>query len=166
MRAHQLYQAIINDLQNEIITHLDKEHRPAYRMVLASLAQQRRLRPIFVEKKQRPEQHKFIHEQLRVLANNGVTEQVLQLWLLKSQQAMLKAFLDAVGIEHKDGEVETLPEEISEDKAKAGIDTLLADYPAERVAVYLHMFQMQRPEGWTGLTNAMAAESKLQLAAA
>lgn len=166
MTAQQLYSAISKDLQSEIVSYLDKEHRQAYRMVLATLATQRKLRPVFMERKQRPDQHRFITEQLRMRANNGVAEQVIQIWLLKSQQGMLKAFLDALGIEHKDGEVDTLPEEISQDKAAAGVAALLADFPAERAAVYLHMFQMQRPNGWEGLTAAIAAEPKLQLPAA
>ena len=166
MTAYQLYSAISKDLQSEIITYLDKEHRQAYRMVLGTLSAQRKLRPVFMERKQRPEQHKFINEQLRVRPNNSVTEQVIQIWLLKSQQGMLKAFLDALGIEHKDGEVENLPEEISQEKAAAAIAALLAEYPAERAALDLHMLQMQRANGWPGLTAAIAAEPKLQIAAA
>lgn len=166
MTAQQLYSAISKDLQSEIVAYLDREHRQAYRMVLATLASQRKLRPVFMERKQRPDQHKFVTEQLRVRANNGVAEQVIQIWLLKSQQAMLKTFLDALGIEHKDGEVETLPETIEQDKAAAGIAALLAEHSAERVAVYVHMFQMQRPGGWDGLTAAIAAEPKLKLEAA
>jgi hypothetical protein len=104
-------------------------------------------------------------EQLRLRTNEGVAEQVIQLWLLKAQQPLLKTFLDAVGIEHQDGQVETLPEEISDEQAKAGTDALLAEHPAEKAAVYLAMFQMQRPDGWASLTKAIEAEPKLQLAA-
>ena len=166
MTAHQLYSDISKDLQSEIVAYLDKQHRQAYRMVLATLASQRKLRPVFMERKQRPDQHRFIIEQLRVRANNGVAEQVIQIWLLKSQQGMLKTFLDTLGVEHKEGEVESLPEEITQEKAAEGIAALLAEHPAERVALYLHMFQMQRPDGWAGLTAAIAAEPKLKLPAA
>jgi hypothetical protein len=78
---------------------------------------------------------------------------------------MLGCFLDAVGIPHKEGEVENLPEEIPAEKAKAGVAALLKEYPADKVAVYLTLFQDQRPGGWSTLTDAIAAEPSLQLKA-
>ena len=77
---------------------------------------------------------------------------------------MLITFLDVLGIEHDDkGQVENLPEEMAEDKAAAGVQALLAAFPAKQVALYLHMFQLQRPDGWEGLTKAIAASDALKL---
>jgi hypothetical protein len=130
-----------------------------------TLAASRKLRPIFLQRKSREDQQKWLLEQLHMKSNDSVAEQVIQLWLLKGQQGMLKTFLDAVGIEHKEGEVENLPEEITEEQGKAGIAALLAEVPAEKAAVYLHMFQMQRPGGWAGLAKAIEGEASLALAA-
>jgi hypothetical protein len=163
MKAYQMLAAIQPDLFTEILTHLHTNHRPAYLMVMNTLATQRRLRPIFLQKKTKQQQFVWLTEQLRIKPNNEVAEQVVQLWLLKGQQKMLGTFLDAVGIEHKEGEVDTLPETISEAKGKAGIDALLAEFSADRAALYLHMFQMQSPNGFDGLAKAIAAEPKLQL---
>ncbi len=165
MKAQQLIQSISPALQQEVLNHLFKEHKRAYQMVLNTLAEKRKLRPVFLERKNKEDQFQFVLEQLRLRTNEGVAEQVIQLWLLKAQQPLLKTFLDAVGIEHQDGQVETLPEEISDEQAKAGIDALLAEHPAEKAAVYLAMFQMQRPDGWASLTKAIEAEPKLQLSA-
>ena len=166
MNAQQLIQSISKDLQQEILNHLFKEHKQAYRMVLNTLAANRKLRPVFVERKNKDDQFTFVLDQLRLRANENVAEQVIQLWLLKGQPELLKTFLDAVGIEHKNGEVETLPEEITEEQGKAGIQALLAAHSAEKAAVYLNLFQMQRPGGWEGLAKAIAAEPKLVLPAA
>jgi len=163
MKAHQLFQAVSSELKNEIVMHLDTQHRPAYNMVMGELAKLRKLRPVFLERKSQADQHVWLLDQLRMRSNNGLSEQVIQLWLLKSQQDMLKTFLDAVGIEHKDGEVENLPEEIADDKATAGVAALIAAYPADKVAVYLHMFQMQRVDGWPSITKAIEEEPKLKL---
>lgn len=163
MKAHQLFLAISPELKNEIILHLDTQHRPAYNMVMNELAKLRKMRPVFLERKTQSDQHTWLIDQLRMKSNNGLAEQVIQLWLLKSQQDMLKTFLDAVGIEHKDGEVENLPEEIADDKAASGVAALLASYPADKVAVYLHMFQLQRAEGWPSVAKAIEAEPKLSL---
>ncbi|MDB6140820.1 MAG: hypothetical protein JWO94_3892 [Verrucomicrobiaceae bacterium] len=165
MKAQQLIQSISPDLQQEILNHLFKEHKRAYQMVLNTLAANRKLRPVFLERKNKEDQFTFVLDQLRLRANEGVAEQVIQLWLLRAQQGLLKTFLDAVGIEHQDGQVETLPEEISDEKAQAGVDALLAEHPAEKAAVYLAMFQMQRPEGWVSLAKVIEAEPRLKLPA-
>ncbi len=56
-----------------------------------------------------------------------------------------------------------LPEEIAEDKAAAGVKALLAAYAPKQVALYLHMFQLQRPEGWPSLTKAIEANPDAKL---
>jgi hypothetical protein len=69
-----------------------------------------------------------------------------------------------VGIEHDGkGQVDELPEEIAEDKAAAGVQALLAAFPAKQVALYLHMFQLQRPSGWPSLTKAIEANEAAKL---
>ena len=165
MKAQQLIQSISPDLQKEILNHLFKEHKRAYQMVLNTLAANRKLRPVFLERKNKDDQFTFVLEQLRLRTNEGVAEQVIQLWLLKGQKDLLKTFLDAVGIAHEDGQVENLPEDITDEQAKAGTEALLAAHPAEKAAVYLAMFQMQRPEGWSSIAKAIEAEPRLQLAA-
>lgn len=165
MKAYQLISAISPELQKEIVSHMFVNHKAAFRMVQTQLAQSRKLRPVFLQQKSREEQYAWILDQLRVKPHDTMAEQVIQLWLLKGQQPMLTAFLDAVGIEHKDGEVEELPEDISEAKAKDGIDALLKDHSAEKVALYLTMFQKQKEGGWPGITAAMEARSELKLSA-
>lgn len=164
MKAHKLLEAIDSELRQQIITYMQTDERPAYRAVIESLAAQRKLRPQFVLEKSRAQQAEWLVRQLTLKVNDPVAEQLFQIWLLKSQTAMLTTFLDAVGIPHDGkGQVEDLPGEITEEQAKAGIDALLAAFPAPQVALYLHMFQLQRPEGFPGLTQAMAATEAVQI---
>jgi len=163
MKAHQLIQAIDPELRQQIVTYMQTDERPAYRAVINSLAEQRRLRPQFVLEKSRGQQAEWLLNQLSVKVNDPVAEQLLQIWLLKAQTSMLTTFLDAVGIAHDGkGQVEDLPEEIPQDKAAAGIDALLASFPAPQVALYLHVFQLQRPDGWPGLAAAIAANDAVK----
>jgi len=164
MNAQQLLQAIGPELRQQILSYIQTDERPAYRTVIQTLAGQRKLRPQFILEKSRAQQAEWLLNQLMVKTNEPMAEQILQIWLLKSQGAMLVTFLDAVGIPHDGkGQVEDLPEEITEDKAKAGIEALLATYPPKQVALYLHMFQLQKPEGWPGLTKAIAECEAAQL---
>lgn len=164
MKSHQLIRAVGSEVQQQIIGYLQSDERAAWRGVVQSLAQRRRLRPVYVEKKSKPDQAAWVSSQLELKGNDDITAQVLQIWLLKGQVDMLTAFLDAVGIPHDGkGQVDELPEEIAEKDAKAGIDALLAKYPAKQVALYLHFFQMQRPDGWPGLAAAIDANPDLKL---
>lgn len=166
MKAQQLLQAIGPELSQQIIQYVQNDERPAYRALIQNLAQQRKLRPQFILEKSRLKQAEWLLAQLSLKINDPVAEQLLQIWLLKSQGAMLTTFLDAVGIAHDGkGQVEDLPEEIAEDKAAAGIDALLAAYPPKQAALYLYMFQLQKPGGWEGLGKAIAARPEVQLQA-
>jgi hypothetical protein len=166
MTAIQLLQAIGTELQNEIIGYLQTEQRPAYRAVIQNLAAARKLRPVYVQSKSKAEQAAWLLGQMTLRTNEEVTAQILQIWLLKGQPQMLVTFLDAAGIAHNgEGEVEELPDDITEETATAGITALLADYPAKKVALYLHMFQMQKEGGFTGITQAIEKQPDLKLAA-
>ncbi len=167
MTAIQLLQAIGPELRQEIVTYLQTEQRAAYRAVIQQLAIARRLRPVFVQSKSKADQAAWLLDQLRLRNNEDVTAQILQIWLLKGQSQMLVTFLDAAGIAHNgEGEVEELPEDIAEDKAEAAVNALLAAYPEKHVALYLRMFQLQKPEGFSGITAVLEKRPELQLAAA
>lgn len=164
MTAQQILEAIGTELRTQILTYIQTEERPAYRAMMNSLAAARKLRPQFVLEKSRAQQQEWVINQLNLKSNGPVIEQLIQIWLLKSQSAMLITFLDTLGVEHDGkGQVENLPEAIDQDKATAAIQALLATYPERQVALYLHMFQMQRNEGWEGLTKAIEANPGVKL---
>ncbi len=164
MKAYQLIHAAGPDVQKEVIGYLQTEQRGAFRAAVDNLAVARKLRPVFMQKKSKEQQAAWLLDQIKLKMNDGLAEQVLQIWLLKGKPAMLITFLDAVGIKHDGkGEVEDLPETIEEKKAKAGIDALLKDNPPAHVAMYLHLFQMQKEGGWTGLTEAMKDVPEIQM---
>jgi len=166
MRANQLLHAIGPELRSDIMTWLQTEERPAYKAVVDSLASARKLRPVFILERSRVKQAEWLLEQLNTKSNEEVTAQIFQIWLLKGQSQMLITFLDAAGIAHNGkGEVEELPEEIAEDKAEAAVTALLAAFPPKQVALYLHMFQQQRPGGWPSLAKALEARAELKLEA-
>ncbi|MBE2282419.1 MAG: hypothetical protein IAE77_03035 [Prosthecobacter sp.] len=166
MRPNQLLKAIGPELRLQIMTYMQNDQRAAYKAVVESLASARRLRPTFVLEKSRVKQAEWLLEQLATKSNEEVTAQIFQIWLLKGQPQMLITFLDAAQIAHDGkGEVTELPEVIDDDKAEAAVSALLAAYPASHAALYLYMFQEQRPGGWASITKAIEARPELKLAA-
>lgn len=167
MKAYQIFQAISPELGKSIFQDLRDTHKEVYSSTLASLAQQKRLRPVFIQRKPVPQQIEWMVKTAKQKVADGVSEHVLQIWLLKSQQEMLIEFLDALGVEHDDeGTVDDLPETLDPKKLKKAVDLLLGKYPQENVVLYLHMFQMQRPGGWEEVTEILEKDDRLAFAGA
>src|SRR5690606_17486513 len=95
-----------------------------------------------------------------------IATQVLQLWLLKAHPALLTGFLDGLGIEHDgEGAADDIPDELDAKKLKSTVTALLKEHEPELVRIYLHIFQLQRPDGWEELTSLIAATPELQFEA-
>ena len=167
MKAFQIFQNISAETGGQIIEFFREEDRDTYRATLASLAQQRRLRPIFVQRKSRDAQIAWMLKTLQLKQCDGVCEHLLQTWLMKGYQDVLVAFLDGVGIEHDGkGEVEDLPDEVDAKKLKSTVDSLLGEYDHELVAIYLHTFNLQKLDGWEAITALLDSDDRLKLGAA
>ena len=90
---------------------------------------------------------------------------LIRAWLLKKHKAMLVDFLNALGIENKDGVVDDLPKEMDDAKLKSAIETLLTKHPPEVVAVYLNAFNDMNEAHWANLKTLLESDARLQLGA-
>ncbi|QQL45186.1 hypothetical protein [Sulfuriroseicoccus oceanibius] len=154
------------DLAGTIFQYFREEERDAYRGAIASLAAHRKLRPVFVTKKPVDQQFVWLKDACARKQSAGAAEHLLQVWLMRARSEMLVKFLDAAGISHDgEGAIDDLPETLEAEKVKAGVDALLADYPGEEVAVYLHVFQGQTNDGWPELATVLAEDERLKLGA-
>jgi hypothetical protein len=165
MFAHLMFQKMSPELGHSIVGWLREEEKDVFRTAVTSLAQQRKLRPVFVTRKPRVEQAAWLIEQLKLRGNEAVGENLLQIWLMKGRAEMLASFLNAVGVKHdgKGGVDGDIPPTFDAAKVNAGVETLLAKYPPGEVAVYLNLFQLQQPGGWKEISDAVAADTRLQL---
>ena len=162
MKAYQIFQSISPNLSIEIFSFLRSDEKETYQGLVASLAEQRKLRPIFILKKTPDDQIAWLCKTARLKFADGVDEHILQIWLLNQQRALLISFLDSMGIEHDgEGSVDNLPDELDADKLKKTADQMLENNPEEIVKVYLHVFQMQRPGGWPTLGELLENEPRL-----
>ena len=89
---------------------------------------------------------------------------MLRGWLLKKHTALLTDFLDALGVPHKDGVVDDLPERMDDAKLRSAVETVLAKHPAEVVMVYLHAFYEMNEARWPNLKAMLETEPRLQFA--
>ena len=78
---------------------------------------------------------------------------------------MLVDFLNALGLPNNEGVVDDLPATMEDAKLKSAIDTLLAKYPGEAVAVYLNAFNDMNEANWANLKTMLESDKRLQLGA-
>jgi hypothetical protein len=163
LTAHEIFGFMSPVLAAEIIANTHEADKQIYRAVLAGIAEAKKVRPVFLERKPRADQHKEVVTMLSKPRLDALALQVLQNWLLKHQPAMLADFLDALEIKHEKGAVEDLPEKMDDEKLKSAIDKLLAKYPKENAAVYLRAFNDLNQANWPNLAEMLDKDPRLQL---
>ncbi|MDF1860720.1 MAG: hypothetical protein P1U87_10935 [Verrucomicrobiales bacterium] len=163
MKAYEIFQGMSPETAASVFQYLRDEQREVYTASLSTLAGNRKLRPVFVQRKPAADQIAWLSKNISLRGSDEIAEHVVQLWLMKAHQELLVQFLDGVGIEHDgEGAAEDLPEELDAKKLKSTVTKLLKDHDPEVVRVYLHVFQLQRPEGWAALNELVAETPELQ----
>lgn len=162
MTSHELLAFMPAELATQILEHTFAEDKPAYRATMATVAEFRKVRPVFLERQPRVERHKLMLNSLTRPKLEPAASNLIRTWLLKKHKAMLGDFLERLGLAHKEGVVETLPETIADDQLRAAVDALLEKYPREVVAVYLHAFNTMNETAWPNLNAMLDADARLQ----
>lgn len=165
MKSYEIFQQMSPSLAGEILSYLQKERPPILKSVVQTLAGQRNLRTVFVERKPPTERYAWIKTALGRKPSDLLAAHILQAWLLGAEKPMLCDFLDSLGIKHdEDGTVEQLPESPATEVLRKAIDQLLLKYPPENVAVYLHAFHdMDSSVTWEPLGDVLAEDGRLKL---
>lgn len=147
----------------DILEYAHTNEKQMYRTALAAVAQARKVRPVFLDRQSRPERFLNMIATLSkpplVLAANSL----ISTWLLKKQAPMLAAFLDALGIKHESGVVESLPGTVDDEALRAAVEKLLAGFPPQTVALYLHAFNDMNEAKWANLDALLAQDPRLKL---
>ncbi len=167
MKSHEIFQQMSPALATEIFNHLQREQKPVLKGVIQNLAAQRKLRAGFVERKPPNERYAWMKNALGSKSSDVLAAHLLQAWLLGPQKPMLCDFLDSLGIKRdEDGTVEELPASPPREKLEEAVTQLVAKYPAEAVAVYLHAFHdMDNEASWPPLGEVLAEDERLKLGA-
>lgn len=162
LNSFELLGFISANLSNQILSDSADDNREVYDATLGGVAKLRRMRPQFLRSQPKPARHKLMIESLKRPAFEEVASQLLRGWLIKHQKDMLILFLDTLNIQHEDGVVEDLPNEISDEGLDKAINTLLEQNEREIVVLYLHAFQSMNDSGWENLEAALETDERLE----
>ncbi len=150
----------------QLFEFLQEQDKPLYKATIDSLAQQRKLRPIFVERKPKLERYAWMKEALGRKQNEGVAAHLLQIWLIGAHKAVLCDFLDALKIAHdENGTIDELPPAPAKEDLSRAVETLLEKYDPTVIAVYMNAFQALDDKGWDTLAELLAEDDRLKLGA-
>jgi hypothetical protein len=165
VKAHDLYTAVHPTFVSQMLDWFRANDRNVYKSAIATLAGNRKLRPVFVQKKPLAEQYAWIHKTLKLNACNTIGEHLLQAYLMAGQQSLLAMFCDGMGIPHdgKGSVVGDLPKKIDAQRLDAAVDRVLGLFDPTLIAVYLHCFNLQVEGGWPELTAKLASDPRLAL---
>lgn len=166
MKAYELYTAVDPTIVTQMLDWFRSNDRNVYKTAVATLAGNRKLRPVFVEKKPLVDQYAWIHKTLKINACNTIGEHLLQAYLMAGQQSMLAMFCDGMGIPHdgKGSVVGNLPKQLEPDRLATTIDRLVELFDPKLLTLYLHCFNMQVDGGWSTLTEKLNSDERLVLA--
>lgn len=166
MHAYELFQNVKPSIVQDMFQWFRDEDRNLYKTALGSLATNRKLRLVFVQKKPVAEQIAWMHKTLQLKTSDMIGEHLLQVYFMKGQEEMLVTFCDALGIPHDGkGQVEgDLPESLDGEKLRTAVDALLEKHDPALVTLYLHTFNIQTPDGWKELGEVLENDVRLKLA--
>jgi hypothetical protein len=166
VKAYELYTAVDPAIVTQMLDWFRSNDRNVYKTAVATLAGNRKLRPVFVEKKPLVDQYAWIHKTLKINACNTIGEHLLQAYLMAGQQSMLAMFCDGMGIPHdgKGSVVGNLPKQLEPDRLATTIDRLVELFDPKLLTLYLHCFNMQVDGGWSTLTEKLTSDERLVLA--
>lgn len=163
-RTHEIFARIPAATAAQIFGHLSEAEKALTKATIDTLCKQRKLRPVFVERKPRTERYAWLQEALGRKQNEGIAAHLLQIWLVSTQSKLLCDFLDGLGIAHDEhGTIEQLPPAPEKAKLAEVITSLLANHEPAIVALYLHAFQATDDTGWSTLEELLAEDPRLKL---
>jgi len=165
VKAHELYSAVDPAIVTEILDWFRANDRNVYKSAVATLATNRKLRPVFIQKKTLPEQYAWILKTLKLNACDTIGEHLLQAYLMSAQQSLLAMFCDGLGIPHdgKGSVVGDLPKKLDAERLANTIDKLVDIFDPKMLTLYLHCFNLQVPGGWPDLTAKLESDERLKL---
>ena len=166
MKAYELYSAVDPAIVTQILDWFRANDKNVYKSAVSTLAGNRKLRPVFVEKKSMAEQYAWIHKTLKLKACDTIGEHLLQAYLMSGQQSLLAMFCDGMGIPHdgKGSVVGDLPKKLDGERLNSTIERLASVFDPKLLTVYLHCFNMQLPNGWPELSARLESDERLALA--
>ncbi len=159
---NEIFTRMSPEVSGQLFAFLHDSEKPLYKATIDTLAKQRKLRPVFLERKPRDDRHAWMKEVLGSKKNESVAAHLLQIWLVGAHAKLLCDFLDALDIKHdENGTMETLPPAPPKAALGKAIDACFAKHDPRIVVIYLNAFQALDENGWSTLGELLVEDPRL-----
>jgi hypothetical protein len=166
VKSHEIFTAVDPSVVAHMLNWFRDNDRDVYKSAVSTLASQRKVRPVFVQKKSLPEQYAWIQKTLQLKSSDAIGDQVLQAYLMAGEQKMLGMFCDILGIAHdgKGSVTGELPKALDTAKLDEAVEKLVDIFDPKIFTIYLHCFNMQQLGGYPEITAKLESDDRLKLA--
>jgi len=162
MTANELFGRLTAGQSGDVFNWFHDQDRPGYRTCVGLLANRRKLRPVFVERKPREERHAWMKEALARPANADLAAEIFQAWILGPNAKMVFDFLEELNISHDGkGIIENLPPEPPSADLGRAVENLFKNHPPVAVMVYLNLFVGMGGADWQTLKTLVSTDPRL-----
>ena len=96
LTSHELFGFMSPALSSQILEHAYETEKESYRATIAAVADARKLRAAFFERKPRGERHKDMIAMLAKPRLEAAASNLIRVWLMKKHMTMLVDFLNAL----------------------------------------------------------------------
>ena len=159
MLAYQIFQTIPADFAEIIFTYFRKEDRDTYKGAIERLAEQQKMRSVFITKQSPEKQVKLLTSACGRKQAESIAMHLLEQWLMGDRKAILIDFMDRMKIPHDGaGMAEKLPDTMDQAMVRSAVEEMRKTHPNREVALYLNVFQEQKEGGWPELSALLDAD--------
>lgn len=161
----QLILRVTPTLAETILAYTQEEEPDIFAAAMQIVSTTLKFRPAIWKTWPKTRQREWLWTNLRQARFATTAREILQEWFFGQRAAMLNQFLDSFGIAHDEhGHVEgDLPETFEAEKVSATVEALLQKFHAGEVALYLHLFQFGRENGWASIATILSTDARLKL---
>ncbi len=156
MRPHQIIAAMSPERFERLLGRLNDENPEVIRGTTIAAAQVLKFRPKFLLKQPPAKRMKSIQQAVSRVTANHLAEELLAVYLLKCQLALLTEWLDLMGLEHEEG---ILTQEVVPCPDTAELEKKVAQYRAasddEDRELLLQVFSGQAAIEWPALDELL-----------
>jgi len=157
MRSNEIFSRMTTEEAARFLELMKQDARPVAALALNAAAQAFKLRPEFLRKQPKARQAEWMRKALGRTMAAAVSEELLATYFLDYQKDLLIELLDALGVAHEDGQLESAdPECPPEDKLGEVVEQFRKGEGQPRRELLLWAFAAQSGINWPPLEKVLA----------
>jgi len=157
MRSNEIFSRMTTEEAARFLELMKQDARPVAAMALNAAAHAFKLRPEFLRKQPRARQAEWMRKSLGRTMAAAVSEELLATYFLDYQQPLLIELLDALGVPHEEGQLESAePECPPTEKLAETIESFRKGEGQQRRELLLWAFAAQSAIDWPAFEELLA----------